>query len=252
MLIQSGGGKVYAVIANDAHYELALMPTLALVSTTVFLTIRCRYKALQSEYFDPMLVPKPVLVGGIERSGNTLRGTVMLNTGFTPDKIGAGFAELVGTKLLDNAKGFLLGTGLAGDIPLDTQHIRSDFLADFGQLVWGAIAPIYPAKDFSGIKPLLTTFDLMLQQEHAGTAKTPLAAIPGGAADLPSGFDQPPVSKLALGDDEPVPPAMIGDAPAPEGVDKGQAPPQAGAKVHILGAHSKTDPAPAPAEPADH
>lgn len=160
MLVQSGSGRVYAVIANNEGYELSLSPELTLISTSVFLTVRCRFKALQSEVFDPILVPKSVLVGGIERSGNTLRGTVMLNTGFTVEKLGSGFPEIVADKLHKASDGFLFSPGWSAAIyPKDK---RGDFSKDFAQLVETQMGPFYPPKNFSDAPDLLTQFDLMM------------------------------------------------------------------------------------------
>lgn len=230
MLVQSGGGKVYAVLANNAAFELGLMPQLQIMSTTVFLAVRCRFKSLTTDYFDPMLAPKQVLVGGIERSENTLRGTVMLNTGFTLEKVGAGFADIVSQKLFTAADGFLLGLVGAADVSLTVLDKRDDFTKDFAQLVTSAIAPIFPPKDFSEADVLINAFDLMLFGQTAQAPKSPFAALPGGkAVPMDQGASVFKVAPLG-GDDEPPAPAS-----ADVTVDKPATGADTGAKVHILG-----------------
>jgi hypothetical protein len=229
MLVQSSSGKVYAILANNTAYELGIMPGLHVISTTVFLVARCRFKALASDHFDPMLVPKQVLVGGIERSENTLRGTVLLNTGFTLDKIGAGFPEIAATKLFKAADGFLLS--LPGD-PHAAVYIndkRDDFVKDFAQLVTSAIAPIYPAKDFSEVAPLINAFDLQMFAQKPQAPKSPFATLPGGKVE-----DGAPVIKLPVigGDLEPDAPETLPTA----GVDKPDTGLEVSAKVHVFGA----------------
>lgn len=197
MLIQSGGGNVYAVLANNEDFELSVLPQLSVISTTVFLQVRCRYKSLKTEYFDPLLVPKRVLVGGIERSQNTLRGTVMLSTGFTLEKVGSGFPTIVSKRLFEAAVGFLIAddTNFFGEC-LTAKNLRSDFITDFSQLVTSAIAPISPAKDFSDAPALLTAFDLAQYSETAGviSPKSGFQALPGGAGQEPVGEDDEPFS----------------------------------------------------------
>jgi len=197
MLVQSGGGKVYAIIANNSEYELGLLPTLAVHSTTVFLMVRCRFKSLQSDLFNPMLVPKAVLVGGIERSTNTLRGTVALNTGFTVEKIGTGFPQLMAEKLYSVADGFLLPHSAEQEAAaLYSSDKHPDFVKDFTQLVESAVALVFPAKDFSQVPPLLTIFDLSIHMESAATKvpASPFAVHDGGKAD-----EGPNVTKFPLG-----------------------------------------------------
>lgn len=247
MLVQSNGGKVYAILANNAGYELGVLPGIHLMSTTVFLVIRCRFKSLLTDYFDPMLAPKHVLVGGIERSENTLRGNVMLNTGFTLDKIGAGFPEIVATKLYHAADNFLLGQPGDPTVALYIPEKRDDFIKDFAQLVTSAIAPVYPAKDFSEVAPLTNAFDLQLFAAKPQAPKSPFAAVPGGKA-LPVD-DGAAVVKLPLGgDDEPQPPGENPVDIASGGVDKPGTGPEVSAKVHVFGADKSREPQLAPAE----
>lgn len=230
MLIQSGGGKVYAVLANNAAFELSLMPQLLLQSTSVFLAVRCRYKALIENYFDPMKCPKQVLCGGIERSENTLRGTVMLNTGFTLDKIGAGFPTIVAEKLYHAADGFLLGLPGDEDAVLFDSNKRSDFVQDFAQLVLSAIAPVYPAKNFTHVPTLTNAFDLQIHAAKAETPASPFAALPGGKATEAPDL----VTKVILGgDDEPV--LTSAEQAEQEKVDKPATGGEVSAKVHIFG-----------------
>ena len=243
MLTQSASGNVYAVIANDTSHELSLMPTVQVMSTTVFLVIRCRFKSLVADYFDPMLVPKTVLVGGIERSKNTLRGTVMLATGFTLEKIGSGFPALMADRLLAAAPGFLLPNSPEEEkAALYAPHIRSDFATDFAQLVNSAIEPVYPAKDFSGAEPLMTAFDLSIYAAGAGTAKSGFSALPGGKVDPGANVKKVPIG----GDDEPMMPEGVVAGPGTKVHLFGKAPPVA--QEEAQGAtHSEAYP-----EPADH
>jgi len=242
MLIQSGSGKVYAVLANNTEFELSLMPTLALQSTTVFLDLRCRYKSLLSDYFDPMLAPKQVLVGGIERSQNTLRGHMVLNTGFTLDKIGTGFPDIVAQKVYDTCAGFLIGTEADTQECLTVKDRRDDFTHDFAQLVTSAIAPVHPAKDFSGASPLMNPFDLMIYTQTTATQpKSPFAAVPGGKDDTGA-----PVHTLVPkgGDFEPEAPNTL----EKQGIDSSADPePILGDKVHVIGQAPEED-----SEPTDH
>lgn len=185
MLVQSGGGKVYAVIANNEAHELALLPTLQLNSQTIFLLIRCRFKALKQDAFDPMLTPKTILVGGIERSANTLRGNVMMNTGFTMDKIGPSFPTLIAEKLQAAAPGFILPMSAEQEAAAVYAHeMRADFVKDFAQLVESALAPIYPPKDFSDCPVIATPYDMAMATENAKEkVKTGFEAVDGGKAD---------------------------------------------------------------------
>lgn len=201
MLVQSNGGKVYAILADNEFYELGVMPTLKIFSTSVFLSIRCRFKARQADVFNPMLVPKEVLVGGIERSTNTLRGTVMLHTGFTIEKVGSGFPQLMAEKLFAAAPGFLL----KDDCALKEADLRAeDFVKDFSTLVLDAISPIYPASDFSNAPDLVTPFDLQVFMETASAEPTkPFSVVAGTDAGA-----KPNVTQFPLGG---FPPA---DAPA--------------------------------------
>lgn len=188
MLVQSSSGKVYAVLANNDEYELGVLPEFLQISTTVFLSLRCRYRALKSDTFNPLLVPKPVLVGGIERSKNTLRGVMVLNTGFSVNKIGKGFPEIAATKLVTevHAQGILVGKPEDGEC-LSTDDVRTDFVEHFAQLVESAIGPVFPPKDFSGCPDVMTPFDLhVFAQEAAETGTAPLSVIPDKASESES------------------------------------------------------------------
>lgn len=222
MLVQSGGGKVYAIIANNENFELGVLPTMQQVSTSIFLLLRLRFKSLQTDYFDPMLVPKAVLVSGIERSKNTLRSYYALNTGFTVEKVGAGFPELMAKKVLEHAPGTILGKthGSTEEVALYDDSIRDDFVQDFSQLVESAIAPIYPSKDFSDVPPMLMPFDLQIHMELATNKApaSPFAVHDGGKAPQ----DAPNVKKFPFGSQMEEP--ALETAPAAseqEGVDEG-------------------------------
>lgn len=215
MLVQSGGGKVYAILADNDEYEVGILPQLALQSTTVFLSLRLRFKSRKSDYFDPMLAPKWVMCGGIERSKNTLRGTIMMNTGFTLEKVGGGFPEIIAKRVAENS----LDTLLPGVAPEETydqvekvalyySNIREDFVEDFGKLLSAAIEPVYPPKDFSQTPTLMTGFDFMMAVESAAE-KQPSSAfqtLDGGKASDPNSDFGPGVTKFPFGN---------------QGVDKG-------------------------------
>lgn len=173
MLVQSNGGKVYAVLANNADYELGVLPQLTFQSTTCFLALRCRYKALTQTILNPMLIPKEVLVGGIERSGNTLRGVVMLNTGITVSKVGPNFGTWCAERLVKAAAGFLMPEDPDGF--LSPKDLRTDFVGDFAQLLSSQVESIYPPKDFSQLPHLITAFDLEVYKDNL--AADPKAAF---------------------------------------------------------------------------
>ena len=237
MLVQSGSGQVYAVLANNDEFELSIMPTMAMQSTTVFLSLRCRFKSLKTDYFNPMLVPKPILVGGIERSENTLRGTILLNSGFTVDKVGSGFPELMAKKLVKAAPEILLPLSSETEkAALYLPNLREDFVEHFAQLVGSAIGMIYPAKDYSGVPALVNTFDAMIYMNQAAEngPASPFAVVAGKDKEDTGAS----VKKLTFvgGDDEP--------APDQSGVDKPGAGTE-GSKVHLFG----QAPTETPAEP---
>jgi len=186
MLVQSGGGKVYAVLADNADFELAILPAMQIISTSVVLHLRCRYKIRTGDHFDPMLVPKRVLAGGVVRSGNTLRSAVVFNTGFTVEKAGKSFPALMATKVQKHALLHYL-TYDAGETPglntfLGPDCSRDDFQEDFAKLVEQAIGPIYPAKDFGPVPALLTVHDFGWHMENVEDAHTKLASVPDAFA----------------------------------------------------------------------
>jgi hypothetical protein len=187
MLVQSGSGKVYAVLADNADFELAIMPVLQVISTTVVLALRCRYKARTDNHFNPMLVPKRVLAGGVDRSDNTLRSVAMFNTGFTVDKVGKSFPALMADKIETVALTHYLTydqneTPAANNFigPMD---LRQDFCEDFSKLIEQAISPIYPAKDLSSVPQLTTTHDFVVAMDSAEDKHTKLHAVPAPASD---------------------------------------------------------------------
>lgn len=195
MLIQSNGGKVYAVLANNANHELAVLPGLTLMSTSIFLSLRCRFRSLAETYFDPMLVPKRMLVSGIERSEGTLRTTLYMNTGFSVEKVGAGFPNIVAKMVYENAHTLLLphketaSEGLA----LYAEDRHPDFQTDFAKLVLPTLAPIYPPKDFSDVPVIVSEFDLMLHSQNVpekGPA-SPFSVLDGKGAGSDADSQQP-------------------------------------------------------------
>ena len=243
MLVQSGGNNVYAVLANTDEFELSIMPTLTIQSTTVILALRCRFKSLQTDYFDPMMVPKSVLVSGIERSKNTLRGTLMLNTGFTVEKVGSGFPDIVAKKLVSEVPGILLPISEEQEkAVLYINHLRDDFATDFAKLVTSVIAPISPAKNFSKVPALLSLFDMGIYMAAAAEhgPEVPFKVVP---EPEPAGTGAS-VKKLDVsGDYEPDPEKIPVDN-SEKAVDK-PATGKEGSKVHLLG----QAPALTPAEP---
>lgn len=249
MLVQSGGGKVYAIIANNDHFELGLLPQISLVSTTIFLAVRFRYKALKADVFDPMLVPKKVLVGGVERSKDTLRGTVMMASGFTIEKVGMGFPELVSKKLFAAMEDLMLPPEApsstwkegAEEVCLYAHDRRDDFVTDFGQLLASAIEPIYPAKDFSKAPVLMNDFDMQLFMASAAAAQppSPFTAMDGGKVEQP---DTANVKKFPFGAPSPQDVADKGvDDPNIGGLDSDQTGPDADAKIKLFGSAPKQD-----------
>lgn len=229
MLVQSNGGKVYAVLAQSGEHELGVMPTMQLASTTVLLVLRCRFKATIEDVFNPMLVPKAVLVGGIERSKNTLRGTVILNTGLTVDKIGPKFGKFCADKVLAHAKEMLTPEHADAQESLALYHhnIRSDFFGDFAKLADAAVETVYPPKDFSAAPALITPFDLHVYMEQA-------AANPDSPFKVVAENPNPKGGNVHHmgGDHEPIPPApsdanvskvnLKGSAPKKPTADEGQ------------------------------
>ena len=200
MLVQSGSGKVYAVLADNPIYELAIMPNLQVISTSVFLMLRCRYKVrTQGAQFDPMLVPKRVLAGGIERSGNTLRSNAVLNTGFSIEKVGSGFPSLMAKKVYESAVAHYV-TYDASEAPaaegfLTHHNLREDFHKDFAGLVESCIGPIYPAKDFTPVPLLTTQFNFAMAMENVNDKHTGLHSVPETTED--SAFEN--VAKVDFG-----------------------------------------------------
>lgn len=219
MFVQSGGGKVYAVLAQNPHYQLALLPTPTLVSTTVVVAVRCRYVDLGNKPLNPLLIPKTVLVGGIERSENTLRGTVMLNSGITVDKVGKGFSEITAKKLYDHAPGFLMSDEKGSF--LDVSDLRDDFVGDFTKLLDAQMGQFYPAKDLSNSPVLITGFDLSL---HLDTLKSDPAAPFAVVSETPEVEDSN-VEKVQFG-------KPLDEAPSDGDAGSG--------KVKIIGAEEPT------------
>lgn len=160
MLIQSGGGNVYAVLARNTDFELSISPALAIISTSVFFSVRLRYKSLTKPYFDPLLVPKPVMVGGVERSNDTLRGTMLLNTYTRVHQIGPVFAMSVAALVKSNAGGVLIHDDPDEGGFLNIADLRDDFEEDFTKLIEPQLGMIFPQKDFSEAGVFLTGYDM--------------------------------------------------------------------------------------------
>lgn len=237
MLVQSGGGKVYAILADSADFEVGIMPTLHLASTTVMLTLRFRFKARTSEVLDPMLLPKKGLSSGIEQSKNTVRGTLIMSTGFTVEKLGLGSADIITEKAQAGLTDYILTPTGDESVPLSKANIRDDFVADFPQLVLSALAPIYPPKNFSKAPVTMSAFEFGLYMEGVSdaTPDSPFQTVEGG-----KGADVKKVN-LKGGDDEPKKPLEN------EGVDKDtNVQPMIDPKIKVFGQAPKED------EPADH
>lgn len=187
MLVQSGGGKVYAVLADNADFELAILPQLQIISTSVMLQLRCRYKIRTGPHFNPMMVPKRVLAGGVERSGDTLRSVAMFNTGFGIQKVGSSFPAIMAERVQKHALNHYL-TYDEGETPaasnfITSGHARPDFMEDFPKLVEQAIGPIFPAKDFGNVPPLTTMHDFSWHLENVNDAHAGLTAVPDEPKD---------------------------------------------------------------------
>lgn len=171
MIVQSGGNKLYAVLAMTEQYELGLLPILSNLNQHAIVSIRCRYKDKLNPYFDAMQVPKPVLLAGIERSKNTLRGMVHCNTQIPLASLTEKSAAKMATLVRDLADGFLIGEGS----PLSASDIREDFVEDFAKLLAPQIEMQAPQK--IGSKPaLLTAMDLDMIKQSAGDLPTPVQA----------------------------------------------------------------------------
>ena len=192
MLIQSGGQKVYAVLAKNDKYNLGILPTVALVSATVFVSLRLRYMDELNKFFDPHTVPKEVLVSGIERSANTLRGTVLLNTGVKVGSIGKSFPMDVAEPLIKAAPGFLF----EDDSCVTTSDIREDFAPDFCQLLENSLANYYPPLDLSDMTGLMDGFQLeQMKLAAAVQDKTGLTVVP----TIEENPDNSNITKLSFG-----------------------------------------------------
>lgn len=180
MLVQSGGGKVYAVLANNDTYQLGLLPQVMLVSTTVMLNIRYRYQHLKKQNFDPTVLSKTLLVNGVEQSKDTARGTIALNTKIDISKIGKNFGLITAKMIRDNASSIFLGD----DDFLTEDNLREDFDGDFDKLLKPQLEHIYPPKDFSSAPTFMTTFDVnLIAKEGAPSDETILSEIKGGKDD---------------------------------------------------------------------
>ena len=203
MLVQSGSGNVYAVLADTPEFELSVMPQMQFISTSIFLALRCRYKVKSATgepvQFDPMLVPKRVLAGGAERSSNTLRSVQYLNSGFTIEKVGSGFPELMATKIKLRCLAYYLIYDEGEAIPktpfLGVNNYRDDFMEDMPKLITQAIAPIYPPKDFSGVPDLCSPMQFQWHMANAKEADKAFKVVPTEAGDPPADN----VSKVSFG-----------------------------------------------------
>lgn len=186
MLIQSGSGKVYAVLAKNEQYSLSLLPAMQVISTTVILVLRCRYVS-EKGVLDPMLVPKRVLAGGVERAENSLRSTSICNTGITVDKVGKSFPMLMAEKIKTAAGHYYLqfdeGETPPADGFLTPDDLRHDFEESFAQLLENAISPIYPTKDFSTVPFLGSGYDFSMAMEKAGEVQHTAKSVKGNTPD---------------------------------------------------------------------
>jgi len=211
MIIQSGGGKIYAVLAKNKNFNLGILPQLTLVSTTIFLHLRCRYMDEKNTFFDPMLAPKQVLVAGdIERSKNTLRGFALLNTGVTIDKINKHFSTDAAKLLWEASKDYLVGPGVC----VSNGDLRGDFVEDFAPLINAQIEVFYPPLDFTETVGLTNAFDL----EQMKAAAVPLQSGKGFQVIDQGNAEDDNVVKIGFGDkNETV------DKPTPEVPEKGDA-----------------------------
>ena len=160
MLVQSKSGKVYAVIAHNSDFEISVMPMLVLVSTTVMVHCRFRFKDLKRAIYDPMNCPKLVLTGGVERSKDTLRGELMLNTGIKLELAPKAFPTVAGLMLQDAVIESLLGD----ETGVWIHNVRTDFIQDFAKLLTAQWASMYPAKNYASLPRLMTATDLEIHK----------------------------------------------------------------------------------------
>lgn len=211
MIVQSGGGKLYAVIADTPQYELGLLPILTNVKGTAVVTIRCRYKDRINDWIDATIVPKPVLLAGVERSKNTLRGIVHLTTGMLMHKLGKNSHVKFAEQVVQAAEGFLWDD----TCPLKTEHMREDFIADFAKLLEPQVMNAIPGLISEDVA-LMSAMDLAMMQEghvptpgvgeavKAATAEkgdTNVVKVPFGGDHEP----KPASGALKQGVDEPAP-----------------------------------------------
>lgn len=209
MIVQSGSGGLYAILARSTAYELGLQPKTTLISTTVVIQVRFRFKSLINPVLDPMLCPKTVLAGGIEQSDNTVRGTLFLNPGVTIDKIGTSYAGLCADLMLEHGPAFLMAAdGMF--LPVD---LRDDFTTDFAKLVQAALAPFYPAKDFKEAIGVHNPFNFaqLIKGKEAPTPAPTFEALEGGKVEEETNTMLP----FIPGDMEPEPPAETPAESAP-------------------------------------
>lgn len=202
MFVQSNSGKVYAILADNEHYEIGILPGLRLISTSVVLYLRCRYRNRSGEPFDPMLAPKRVLAGGVERSEDTLRSTCIYNTGWTIEQVGKSFSPLMADKIQTAALShFLMYDTNEAQPPanfINVMDVRDDFREDFGKLITQTISAIYPVKDLSGIPEFTTEFDFGVAVQYVDDKQTNLTAVPDAATDNVQKVDfiQPTIGKV--------------------------------------------------------
>ena len=162
MITQSGGGRLYAVLAENGTFQLSVEPSLALFSDKCFLALRLRWKNKEGP-LDPTILPVQVLSGGIDRSHDTLRATMMLNTGLALHQVGKAFSHNMAKKMEKESKGVLVSED--PDAFLSVHDYREDFVTDFGKLIDKAIGGIFPTKDFNHLPAIMTPYDLNMYME---------------------------------------------------------------------------------------
>ena len=211
MFVQSGSGKVYAVLADNEKYEVACLPQVSFQSQTVMLAVRVRYKIKDGQTLDPMLLPKKMLISGIDRSVNTLRATLVLNPNIALHKIGSGYGEICAKMLYELSADYILPVDKPVDDPfLWAPDRRDDFIHDFGQLVMQAVSPFYPAKDYGELYGLNDIFELNFFEPPEATPDTIFKAVDKSPDDNVSKF--PIKQGLDAGADE----ALISPLPQPD------------------------------------
>jgi len=147
MLVQSGGGKVYAILADTKEREVGLAVKTMILHNSVFMSLRIRYKARDGK-ITKMDMPKRMLTGDTESSPDTFRTLLAIPTGVHPEKVTKTFGEEWARKIQNASGGVILEEGGF----LEKINIRSDFIKDMGEVIMKSLGAMYPPK-YLGASP---------------------------------------------------------------------------------------------------